>query len=229
MKTLQTYPKPSVTIDSIVFGYHGENLSVLLIRRKEPPFDGAWTLPGGFLYLQESLANCASRILQQKTGLQGVYLEQLYTFDAIDRDPRDRVLSVAYFALVNPTRFELVAGTATEGTAWFPVDALPELGFDHKSIIDCGLQRLRAKVRYQPIGFELLDSQFTFQELHKLYETILQKTINRGNFWKKIRETSLLKPTGMKRTGVKFRSPELFEFDKTKYLELTESGFEFSI
>lgn len=226
---LSTYSKPSVTVDNIVFGYDGEKLSVLLLNRREAPFSNMWTLPGGFLQLDETFEGCANRILHTKTGLFGLFLEQLFTFGAIERDPRDRVLSVAYYTLVNPLRFKVVAGQSANEVKWFRLSELPELGFDHKDIITVAYTRLRGKVRYNPIGFELLNQRFTFQELHQLYEVILAKEINRGNFWKKIRETGLLRATGERRLGGKHRAPELFEFDRDKYLALAAQGFEFSV
>ena len=226
---LEDFPKPAVTIDSIVFGYDGVGLSVLLLNRREAPFANMWTLPGGFLQIHETFEACAARILVTKTGLRGLYLEQLYTFGGIERDPRDRVLSVAYYALVNPLRYKLIAGQAANEVRWFKLNALPTLGFDHKDMIQTAYARLRGKVRYNPIGFELLDQRFTFQELHQLYEIILAKEINRGNFWKKIRETGLLRHTGERRVGGKHRAPELFEFDRDKYAALSEHGFEFLV
>lgn len=224
---LHNYPTPSVTVDCVVFGYDGTDLSVLLIQRKEAPFESMWTIPGGFLWMEETFETTANRILATKAGLQGIFLEQLYTFGAIDRDPRKRVLSVAYFALVNPSNYQVVAGDAAHEAKWFPLSELPALGFDHQEVIQVAQQRLQAKVIYQPIGFELLDEQFTLTELQHLYETILEQSIDKRNFRKKILETGALKNTGLKRTGVKNRAPELYEFNKEAYLG--KVGFELPI
>ncbi|MFN8345733.1 MAG: NUDIX domain-containing protein [Spirosomataceae bacterium] len=226
---LSQYPRPSVTIDCVVFGYASEQLSVLLLNRKEDPFANQWTLPGGFLNLEETFEVAIERILSYKAGLVGLYLEQLYTFGGLDRDPRGRVLSISYYALVNPQQFELVVGQMANDLRWCSVDDLPELGFDHHHIIEMARQRLAAKVTYQPVGFELLNEQFTMTELQDLYERILGESLDRRNFYKKIMATGILKSTGERRTGLKSRPAELFTFDKTRYEQLTEEGFQFKI
>lgn len=229
MNQLSAYPQPSVTIDCVVFGYDTVTLSVLLLNRKEGPFDGEWTLPGGFLRLDETLEDAANRILITKTGVANLFLEQLYTFGAIDRDPRGRVLSVAYFTLINPERFEVIVGNMTNEVRWFALNQRPHLGFDHDVVVDTAIQRLRAKVTYQPIGFELLNTRFTVGELQHLYECILQTPLDRRNFYKKIMSTGILKGTGDKRKGEKNRAPELFEFDRQRYQQLVQEGFQFKI
>ncbi|WP_428653406.1 NUDIX hydrolase [Runella sp.] len=226
---LSQYPRPSVTVDCVVFGYDGEHLSVLLLNRKEAPFANHWTLLGGFLNLEETFETAAERILSQKAGLTGLYLEQLYTFGGLDRDPRGRVLSVSYYALVNPHQFELVVGTMANDLRWCSIDALPALGFDHNHIIDIARRRLAAKVTYQPVGFELLNEQFTITELQDLYERILGESLDRRNFYKKIMASEILKSTGARRTGLKSRPAELFTFDKTRYEQLLTEGFHFKI
>ncbi len=226
---LSQYPRPSVTIDCVVFGYDGEHLSVLLLNRKENPFADHWTLLGGFLKLDETFEVAAERVLSQKAGLTGLYLEQLYTFGGLDRDPRGRVLSVSYYALVNPRQIELVVGKMANDLRWYPIEALPTLGFDHNHIIEIARQRLAAKVTYQPVGFELLNEQFTVTELQDLYERILGEPLDRRNFYKKIMVSGILKSTGERRTGLKSRPAELFSFDKTRYRQLLKEGFQFKI
>jgi 8-oxo-dGTP diphosphatase len=229
MDELTHYPRPSVTVDCVVFGYDGEQLSVLLLNRKDEPFADQWTLLGGFLNLDETLEVAAERVLSQKAGLAGLYLEQLYTFGGLDRDPRGRVLSVSYYALVNPRQVELVVGHMAHDLRWCSIDALPRLGFDHNHIIEIARRRLAAKVTYQPVGFELLNDQFTMTELQDLYERILGQPLDRRNFYKKISASGILKSTGERRTGLKSRPAELFAFDKIRYEQLVKEGFQFKI
>lgn len=228
-KALSAYPQPSVTVDCVVFGYDGQQLSVLLLNRKEAPFQNKWTLPGGFLHVNEGLEACAERILLSKTGLRNLFMEQLATFGNVDRDPRGRVLSVGYYTLVNPRKSSLVAGEAANDVNWFPLAKLPAMGFDHKHIFTVALNRLRAKVTYQPIGFELLEKKFTLTELQLLYECILQRAIDKRNFRKRLLESGILKATGLKKTGLKNRAPELFEFNETNYKKLIKEGYQFKI
>lgn len=229
MNELQKYPRPSVTIDCVVFGYDGEVVSILLINRKEEPYKNEWTLPGGFLFLEETPEESAERILKDKTGLTNLFLEQLYTFGDLQRDPRGRVISIAYYTLVNPRLFNLVLGDAATDVKWFPITKIPKTGFDHKEIIGVALTRLKAKVTYQPIGFELLEPAFTLTELQLLYEAILQRQIDKRNFRKRMLESKVVKATGKKRTGEKNRAPELFAFDERQYKKLLKDGYQFKI
>lgn len=226
---LSKFPRPSVTIDCVVFGYDGADLSILLINRNEEPYKNFWTIPGGFLHIDETFEAAAQRILQTKTGLAELFLEQLYTFDATDRDPRGRVLSVVYFSLINPLKYNIVAGSTTNDIKWFKTSKLPKLGFDHKEIVKTALARLKSKVTYQPMGFELLNTHFTLTELQQLYECILEKEIDKRNFRKKILSTKILKATGLKKTGLKNRQPELYSFDQEAYKNLLTEGFQFQI
>jgi len=229
MNELQKYPRPSVTIDCVVFGYDGQDISLLLINRKEEPFKNMWTLPGGFLFLEETPEECAKRILKNKTGLANIFLEQLYTFAEVERDPRGRVISIVYYTLVNPKLFNLVLGDAATDIQWFAVNKIPKMGFDHKEIFKVALNRLKAKITYQPIGFELLEQKFTLTEIQFLYEAILQGPIDKRNFRKRMLESKVIKATGEKRTGLKNRAPELFEFDEQQYKKLLKEGYQFKI
>jgi 8-oxo-dGTP diphosphatase len=229
MNELQQYPRPSVTVDCVVFGYDGNAISVLLINRREAPFKNMWTMPGGFLFLEETAEESAQRILKQKTGLNNLFLEQLYTFADVQRDPRGRVISIAYYTLVNPKLFNLVLGDAATDIKWFDASKIPKTGFDHKEIIKVALNRLKAKVTYQPIGFELLEKKFTLTEIQFLYEAILQRPIDKRNFRKRMLESKVIKATGEKRTGLKNRAPELFEFDEQQYKKLVKEGYQFKI
>ncbi|MET0393036.1 MAG: NUDIX domain-containing protein [Chitinophagaceae bacterium] len=214
MPDFASYQNPSLAVDVVVFGYHEETLSVLLLNRKEEPFRDCWTLPGGFLQMEETFTGTCTRILQTKLGIRGLYLEQLYSFDAIDRDPRGRVISVVYFALVNPARFSIAAGTMANDVQWFAIDQLPALGFDHALLFDKALKRLRAKILYDPAGFELLDEEFTLPELHRLYECVLAFPIDRRNFRRKILDSGFIIPTGKKKTGSQNRHPDIYRFNK---------------
>src|SRR5215831_11235164 len=186
-----------VAVDAIVFGYSkNEGVSVLLIQRKYPPFKNAWAIPGGFVLPEESLEDAVRRELREETGIEVNYLEQLYTFGDPQRDPRQRVISVAYFALVKSSLFQqLRASTDAENAEWFNIKDLPPLAFDHKQILRAAIERVRSKIRYQPIGFELLDKTFPFSELEKLYITLLDREIDRRNFSKKMLALGVLDET----------------------------------
>jgi len=214
MKAFHSYKNPSLAIDLVVFGYHENTLSVLLLNRNEAPFKDTWTLPGGFLQMEETFHDTCVRILGTKLGMDDVYLEQLYSFDALDRDPRGRVISITYYALINPKKLQVVAGKMANDVKWFNIKKIPALGFDHKQIFKAALQRLKSKILYYPVGFELLDELFTMTELHELYECILDTTIDRRNFRRKILETDNIINTGMKREGLKNRHPDLYKFNK---------------
>ncbi|GAB2675035.1 NUDIX domain-containing protein [Flavihumibacter cheonanensis] len=209
-----SYQNPSLAVDLVVFGYDKEALSVLLLNRKEAPFKNQWTLPGAFLQLEERFLETCQRILETKLGLTNIYLEQLYSFDEPDRDPRGRVISVAYFALVNPENYQLTAGKMANDVKWFPLADLPSLGFDHAAIVRKSVERLRAKILYHPVGFELLDQDFTLPELHHLFEAVLDTKLDRRNFRRKILDSHIILPTGQKKTGAQNRHPDLYIFNK---------------
>src|SRR6266851_3298198 len=155
------YPRAALTVDCVVFGFDEGELKVLLIERALEPFKGKWALPGGFVRVDETLDKAARRELAEEAGLKDVFLEQLYTFGALSRDPRERVVSVAYYALVRLANFETRAATDAAAAQWFPLSKAPTLAFDHGHILATALARLRGKLRYQPIGFELLPQKFT--------------------------------------------------------------------
>ena len=187
-----------LTVDAIVFGYSKqEGVSVLLIKRKYPPFKDSWALPGGFVLEKESLEEAVKRELLEETGITVNYLEQLYTFGDPNRDPRQRIVSVAYFALVKSALFQqLKASTDADEARWFNINKLPSLAFDHKEIVKKAIERVRTKIRYEPIGFELLDKKFPFADLEKLYAALLDRPIDRRNVTKKILSLDLLEDTG---------------------------------
>ena len=225
------YARPAVTVDCVVFGYEAQasSLKVLLIKRKLPPFEGSWALPGGFVQIDESVEAAARRELTEETGIKNVFLEQLYTFGAVERDPRDRVISVAYYALVSLQRYQLQAATDASDAQWFNLSALPQLEFDHASIIDCAVARLRGKIRYEPIGFELLPEIFTFSQLQQLYQQILEREMDKRNFRKKLLKMDLLIDTEQRESGVAHRAAKLYRFDTSKYQLLKKNGIIFDL
>ncbi len=224
------YPRPALTVDCVVFGFDPDgDLKVLLIQRDLEPFQGRWALPGGFVQMNETIDGAARRELQEEAGIRGVFLEQLYTFGELDRDPRERVVSVAYFALVALEHHTPHASTDARNAAWFSVSELPSLAFDHEAIVTMAIQRLRGKVRYQPIGFELLPARFTLTQLQQLYEVVLEKPLDKRNFRKKILAMDLLVETDEIQKDVAHRAARLYRFDEAKYRRLVKKGFNFEI
>jgi 8-oxo-dGTP diphosphatase len=221
------HPRPAVTVDAVVFGLDRAGLKLLLIRRAGAPFKGDWALPGGFVEMNESLDAAARRELQEETGIRPSYLEQLYTFGEPKRDPRGRVISVAYFALVKLSDHRAAAASDAAEAMWFPIDELPRLAFDHRDVVTLAVRRLQAKVRYAPVGFELLAEEFTLSELQALYERILQRALDKRNFRKKILSMELLHDTGKKTQS--YPIAELYRFDQAEYERLTKLGFNFEI
>jgi 8-oxo-dGTP diphosphatase len=221
------YPRPALTVDCVIFGLdESSQLKVLLIQRAYEPFRDHWALPGGFVDMNEDLEAAALRELEEETGVKNVFIEQLYTFGAPGRDPRGRVVSVAYFALVNLGEHPVKAASDAHNVNWFELDKMPSLAFDHDLILQVAVNRLRAKVRYQPIGFELLPEQFTLSQLQQLYETILGvEELNKRNFRTRILKMGVLKEVG-KQEGVAHRPAKLYSFDKEKYEQLVKDKYE---
>jgi 8-oxo-dGTP diphosphatase len=223
------FPRPSVTVDCVVFGFDEGDLKVLLIKRNGEPYRGKWALPGGFVGMDESLDEAAMRELREETGLPKLYLEQLYTFGSPERDPRGRVISVAYYALVKLADYRLAAATDAADVAWFSVADAPSLAFDHSEILDTAIRRLKGKVRYQPVGFELLPVKFTLSQLQHLYEAVLEESLDKRNFRKKIVGTGLLVELDEIEQDVAHRAARLYKFDDRKYRQLAKKGFNFEI
>lgn len=224
-----TYPRSALTVDCVVFGLDDTDLKVLLIERDLEPFAGMWALPGGFVHMDETLDEAAQRELVEETGLSKLYLEQLYTFSSVDRDPRERVVSVAFYALVNIRCHTVHAATDARNAAWFAVTDTPSLAFDHDKILSVALERLKGKVRYQPIGFELLPSLFTLAQLQHLYETILETKMDKRNFRRKILSMEILQETNQIEKDVAHRAARLYRFNKKQYNQLKKKGFNFEI
>jgi 8-oxo-dGTP diphosphatase len=233
------YPRPALTVDCVVFGFTAvEHLKVLLIQRGVPPFEGQWALPGGFVAMDESLDAAARRELEEETGVKDLFLEQLYSFGAVHRDPRDRVVSVAYYALISLADHPTRAATDARDVGWFPLvvaDAaepwtqLPDLAFDHRQILATALQRLQNKIRYEPVGFELLPPKFTLTQLQHLYEAILGHPLDKRNFRKKLLKMDILIPLPEKQLGVPHRAPRLYRFDQERYQAFKQRGFAFDL
>jgi 8-oxo-dGTP diphosphatase len=229
MQDTREYPRPALTVDCVVFGLDEEDLKVLLIQRGIEPFQGKWALPGGFVRLDETLEDAARRELEEETGVRQVFLEQLYTFGAVDRDPRERVVSVAYYALVKLSDHRIRGATDARDAAWFAVSDVPPLAFDHDNILTVAVDRLKSKVRYQPIGFELLPPKFTLTQLQRLYEKILERPLDKRNFRKKILSMDVLVGLDEVEMDVAHRAARLYRFDKAKYRQLERQGFNFEI
>jgi 8-oxo-dGTP diphosphatase len=215
-----------VSVDAVVFGYSlEEGIQVLLIKRKYEPFQKSWALPGGLVLNEESLEEAVRRELQEEAGIDVNYLEQLYSFGQPDRDPRNRVISVAYFGLVRPDDYQLSAQTDAEDVAWFNIKRIPRLAFDHKNIIASAIKRLRSKIVYEPIGFELLDKEFPFSDLERLYQVLLDNDLDRRNFKKRIMALGFLEEVNKTLQRKAGRPAKLYRFNKKKYFELKERGY----
>ena len=223
------FPRAALTVDCVVFGFEDSALKVLLIRRGIEPFRDCWALPGGFVRTDETLDEAARRELVEETALENVYLEQLYSFGAVARDPRERVVSVAYFALVRSADHLPAASTDAAEADWFDVAEVPELAFDHSEILAVALARLRGKIRWQPVGFELLPGKFTLTRIQALYEAILGRELDKRNFRKKLLALDLLVPLDETTTASSRRPAQLFRFDRRKYDHLTRKGFIFDL
>lgn len=204
------YPHPAVTTDVVLFTIREQKLQLLLIRRRNPPFQGQWALPGGFIDMDEDLAACALRELKEETGIANVYLEQLYTFGKPGRDPRERVISVAYYGLAPSENLTLEPASDATAAAWFALDALPALAFDHQEIVEKARERLVAKLEYSTIAFQFLPKQFTLSELQDVYEIIRAEPIDKRNFRKWILGRNLIEETGGERRNGSHRPAKLF-------------------
>ncbi len=207
------YERPSVTVDVVMMSLRQRDLQVLLIKRRAWPYEGMWAIPGGFVNMNESLETAAKRELQEETGVEDVYLEQLYTFGDPGRDPRTRVITVVYFALLDSELLQVQAADDAVDVGWFSVYALPALAFDHSQILHYALSRLRGKLEYTTIAFSLLPEQFTLRELQRVYEIILHRKLDKRNFRKKILSTGILEDTGAKKMEGTHRPARLYRFN----------------
>lgn len=212
-----------------MFGLDEKDLRVLLIQRNNEPFEGRWALPGGFAKVGEAIEETARRELTEETGLKNIYLEQLYTFGEPDRDPREHVITIAYYALVNLAEHTVRPATDARNAAWFGIDDVPDLAFDHNRILYTAYHRLKGKISYVPIGFELLPRKFALRQLQQLYEKILDRKLDKRNFRKKILKMDILRELDEIETDVAHRAARLYCFDKQAYDRKTQEGFSFEL
>ena len=217
------YPHPAVATDCVIFGFDGINIKVLLIKRGIEPFKGQWAFPGGFVRIDESADEGARRELEEETGLKNAPMEQFYTFTEVNRDPRERVISIAYFALVRLS--EVVAGDDASEAQWFSLDEMPSLAFDHERILRTAINRLKERICFEPIGFELLPEVFTMSELQNLYESILYVKFDRRNFYNKMLKLGILSEAEPRPANASRRTPSKYCFNRSKYDELKKRGF----
>lgn len=224
-----TYPRPALTVDAVVFGLDDGELKVLLIRRGVDPFAGDWALPGGFVHVGESPDAAVRRELAEETGLERVFLEQLATFGEPNRDPREHTVTIAYYALVNLADHPPSAATDASGAGWFPAASPPALAFDHGAILAAALGRLRGKLRYQPVGFELLPERFPLRDLQHLYESVLERRLDKRNFRKKLLAMGVVRETEEMEGDVRHRAARLYTFDRGAYDAMTRQGFNFEL
>ena len=217
------YPRPAVTTDCVIFGYDGKELKVLLIERGIEPFKGCWAFPGGFLNMDEDALAGARRELKEETGLEDAFIEQFHTFSEPCRDPRGRVITIAHYALVKIQEVE--GGDDAAQARWFPIGEVPPLAFDHDRILRMAMSRLKEKIHFEPVGFELLPDVFTRPQLQNLYEAILEVHFDRRNFASKMLKLGILEDTGDRPAGASSRIPVSYRFNKEKYNELKAKGF----
>jgi 8-oxo-dGTP diphosphatase len=210
------YDRPSVTVDVVIFTLLERELNVLLVQRKRWPYEGYWAIPGGFINMDESLDSAARRELEEETGVRDVYLEQLYTFGNPRRDPRTRVISLAYFSLVSSDTQSIPSSDESTEVRWFPIRRLPgQLAFDHEAILASAMDRLRSKLEYTTLAFQLLPEVFSILELKHIYEQILGEKLDKGNFYRKIKDANVLEDTGMRREG-RGRPTALYRFRRDR-------------
>ncbi len=217
------YPHPAVTTDCVIFGFDGQQLKVLLVERGIEPYKGHWAFPGGFLKMDETADEGALRELKEETGLETAYIEQLGAFSDVKRDPRERVITIAFYALVNIT--EVKGGDDAADARWFRIDDMPLLAFDHDHILRVAQKRLKEQIHFNPIGFELLPEVFTMPQLQALYEAILEVKFDRRNFSRKLLTLGLLDMADPDQERNGTRTPVLYRFNAEKYQEMKQHGF----
>jgi 8-oxo-dGTP diphosphatase len=206
---LTDYERPSLTVDIVIFTIKDNELKVLLVKRNVEPFIGRWALPGGFVRMDESLEDAAKRELEEETGIKNIYLEQLFSFGDPKRDPRGRVVTIAYMALTNSENIKLTASTDVSDAKWFPVKKMPNLAFDHERILEYSLKRLKWKFEYTTVAFSLFPKKFTINQIQKIYEMIFDREFDKRNFAKKLISLNILKEEGLKK-DVSYRPPMLY-------------------
>lgn len=231
MEDVATFFKSAFSVDNIIFGFDEGDLKVLLIKRGTAPFNGQWALPGDLVYPNEDLETAASRVLEELTGLKKVYLEQVYTFGAVDRHPLGRVITISYFSLIKISNFQLTPASFAKKAKWHSVEHAENLNlaFDHNLILNKCFNALKNKVRVRPVGFELLPPKFTLTELQHLYEAVLQTNLDKRNFRKKILSMNLLVDLDEMQEGVPHRPAKLYRFEEERYHQFEAEGFSFEL
>lgn len=219
----------ALSIDCLIFGFRHGELDILLIKHAEGISKGRWALPGGWIRYNESIDDAATRLLTSLTGVSNIFLEQLRAFGEVDRYPGKRVITIAYYALINADNYSLSAGFTASDARWFKLHDLPRLPYDHANILKTGFQYLKHKVRHEPIGFNLLPKKFTLNDILKLYEAILETEMDKPNFRRKLLNMNLLVPCDEKQRDVSHRAANFYRFDKKIYRQLKESGFTFEL
>ena len=217
------YPHPAVTSDCVIFGFDGVAIKVLLIQRGIEPYKGKWAFPGGFMNIDETIEECAKRELEEETGLKASSVEQFHTFSDVNRDPRERVITVAHYALVRLE--EVKGGDDARSAQWFAMNEIPSLAFDHDRILRIAVNRLKERLCFEPIGFELLPEIFTMSALQNLYEAILEMKFDRRNFYNKMLKLGILSEAEERPKNASRRTPIKYRFNAKKYAELKQKGF----
>ena len=218
------YPHPAVTTDCVIFGYDAkEGLSILLVERGGEPYKGCWAFPGGFMQMDEDADTGARRELKEETGLEAAHIEQFGCFTDVNRDPRERVITIAYFALVKKS--EVKGGDDAADARWFPIGEIPPLAFDHDRILRVALSRLKEQMHFKPVGFELLPEVFTMPQLQDLYESILEVKFDRRNFASKMLKLGILEEVEKRQPGTASRIPSRYKFNEDQYIEMKSKGF----
>lgn len=219
----------ALTIDCLIFGCDDDELKILLIKHGEGISKGQWALPGGWIQYNESVDEAANRLLKSLTGVSNIYLEQLKAFGDVNRYPDKRVITIAYYALINADHYSLSPGFTASDAQWFSIHKMPKLPYDHKEIVDFGFRQLKHKLRHEPIGFNLLPKKFTLHQIQKLYEAILETALDKPNFRRKLLKMNLLVSCDEKQKDVSHRAAGLYKFDKKTYNRLKEKGFAFEL
>ena len=220
MQFCYQYPHPAVTTDIVVFTIRNKELDILLVRRANAPFQGQWALPGGFVDIDEDLDICAERELYEETNVRDVFLEQLYTFGQHNRDPRERIITVAYYALIPADKIKPKAGSDAAEVNWFPMSKLPELAFDHNHILEKARERVAAKTRYSTIAFQFLPDEFTLPELQEVYQILLNETLDKRNFRKYILSLDCIEETGHEKRNGQHRPAKLYRAKHPHVVEI---------
>jgi 8-oxo-dGTP diphosphatase len=218
-----------MSVDNVIFGFDGSELKILLIKRGEDPYNGMWALPGDLVQHNENLDSAAARVLKQLTSLNDVYLEQVHTFGEVGRHPLGRIITIAYLSLIKIDNYIVTPSSFAQKAQWHPVSKERILAFDHNDIVKACFQKLKRRVRTQPVGFELLPPQFTLTDLQQLYEAILETSLDKRNFRKKILAMNILLDTDETQAGVAHRPARLYQFDHEKYAQLMENGYNFEL